>query len=452
MSSIFIAIAVALLISIAISYSYVGLYGWFWISFMNPHRLVYGPASDLPFAAIFAGVTILSFLFGKDKKSIPLNAVTILIMAIALWITLSSVYALVPDWSWYYWDRYIKIMMMTLAAVPILNTVVRIQGVIWVSVLSIGYFGVTGGIFTILTAGAHRVYGPPGSLIADNNHLALALLMTVPFLRYLQLQTGSRLVRNVLLASMVLLTFSIIGSQSRGAFLGIIAMSLFLIAKSRHKIGLGLLAIVLATVAAFFVPEHWVSRMETIENYEEDESAQSRLVSWRFHYEIAKRKPIVGGGFGLYYDPELYKSIVPEARKVHNAHSIYFQVLGQQGFGGLALYLALLYFIWRQWGKVARLAKDRPDLSWAVDLAAMAQVSQIAFMVSGAFLNLAYFDFFFLMAALSVSTEQVVNKALATGDAAGSAVLPDSEPAKETRGRPPIGRPRGRPAQLLRRR
>ncbi|GAB4571672.1 MAG: putative O-glycosylation ligase, exosortase A system-associated [Rhodothalassiaceae bacterium] len=452
MSSLFIALATLILIPISLSYSYVGLYGWFWISFMNPHRLVYGPATDLPFAAIFAGVTILSFLFGKDKKSIPLNAITILIMAIALWITLSSVFALVPDWSWYYWDRYIKIMLMTLVAIPILNTVVRIQGVVWVSVLSIGYFGVTGGIFTILTAGAHRVYGPPGSFIADNNHLALALLMTVPFLRYLQLQTESRLVRNVLLASMVLLTFSIIGSQSRGAFLGIIAMSLFLIAKSRHKIGLGLLVIVLATVAAFFVPERWVSRMETIENYEEDESAQSRLLSWRFHYEIAKRKPIVGGGFGLYYDAELYKSIVPEARKVHNAHSIYFQVLGQQGFGGLALYLALLYFIWRQWGKVARLAKDSPELSWAVDLAAMAQVSQIAFMVSGAFLNLAYFDFFFLMAALSVATEQVVNKALATGDAAGSAVLSDSEPANGTRGRPPFGRPRGRPAQLLRRR
>ena len=105
---------------------------------------------------------------------------------------------------------------------------------VWVLALSIGFFGIKGGIFTIATGGSYRVYGPGGA-IADNNTLALALIMAVPLFRYLQLQSTNAWVKRGCTAAMVLCVISAIGSQSRGAFLALAAMSVFLAMKSRQK-------------------------------------------------------------------------------------------------------------------------------------------------------------------------------------------------------------------------
>jgi hypothetical protein len=43
---------------------------------------------------------------------------------------------------------------------------------------------------------------------------------------------------------------------------------------------------------------------------------------------------------------------------------------------------------------MVRLAKDRPELQWAGDLARMGQVSAVAYMSGGSFLSLSYWDFF----------------------------------------------------------
>ena len=49
----------------------------------------------------------------------------------------------------------------------------------WVMALSIGFFGVKGGIFTVVGGGENMVWGPPGSFIEGNNELALALIMVL---------------------------------------------------------------------------------------------------------------------------------------------------------------------------------------------------------------------------------------------------------------------------------
>ena len=54
--------------------------------------------------------------------------------------------------------------------------------------LSLGFYGVKGGIFTIVNGGVYRVQGPLGTFIGGNNEMALALVMTMPLMRYLQLQ------------------------------------------------------------------------------------------------------------------------------------------------------------------------------------------------------------------------------------------------------------------------
>lgn len=413
MGALVVAIAVLCLLPVIIRWPMVGVLAWFWIGLMNPHRLVYGALNSIPFAALIGGTTLIAWLISREDKRIPLTPITGLLLAVAIWITWTTTQSIVPEFAWPKWDQTIKILLMTAITIPLMAKRERIHMLVWVTVIALGYFGFKGGLFTIITGGEARVWGPPKSFIGDNNALAMALTMLLPLLRYLQMQSESRLLRICLTGGMVLIVFSIIGSQSRGAFLAVTAMALFMILKSRNRLTFGIAAIIMASIAVWFVPDRWVERMETIKTYEEDGSAMGRLQAWRFSYEIAKQRPLTGGGFGIYYDKDLYFSIIPEADKAHNAHSIYFEVIGQHGFIGFILFMGLLAATWFSFSKIIRLTKQHPHLWWARDLSAMCQVSLIAYMVGGAFQNLAFFDLYFLFISLAAVTLLVTQKELA---------------------------------------
>jgi len=82
----------------------------------------------------------------------------------------------------------------------------------------------------------------------------------------------------------------------------------------------------------------------------------------------------------------------PDPFGVHAAHSIYFQILGEHGFIGLALFLILGIMTWRASGSLMSIGKQNPSLGWTRDLGAMAKASMVGYAVGGAFLSLAYFD------------------------------------------------------------
>ena len=119
----------------------------------------------------------------------------------------------------------------------------RIDQLVWVIALSIGFYGVKGGIFTIVHGGIYHVRGPEGSFIGGDNEMGLALIMTIPLLRYLQLTARNIWLRGALTAAMVLCAIATVGSQSRGALLGLVAMGTFLWLKSRNKIFTAILGV-----------------------------------------------------------------------------------------------------------------------------------------------------------------------------------------------------------------
>lgn len=391
---------------------HVGVLAWYWIGLMNPHRLVWGFASNFQFALIVGAITLARWLLSGERKRLPLGAVTVLLGILALWITWTTVMAVVPDAAFEDWDRSIKILAMTFVTIAVMATRERIHALVWLMVVSLGFFAVKGGIFTILGGGEYRVWGPPGSFIADNNQLAMALLMVLPFMRYLQLQSGSMWARLAMLGTMVVTVFSVLGSQSRGAFVALVIVGVALVLKSPRRMQIGALALGLALVGAWFVPQHWIERMETIETYEEDASAMARLRTWGFAYDVAVMRPLTGGGFNVYQDRTLYFSLVPEESTVHSFHSVYFEMLGEHGFIGLAIFLMLGYATWRTFSDVRKKAAGREDLRWATDLASMGQTSLLAYFSAGAFLNLAFFDLYYLTVAYAVLAQTVVREQL----------------------------------------
>ncbi|HID41482.1 MAG TPA: putative O-glycosylation ligase, exosortase A system-associated, partial [Pyrodictium sp.] len=348
----------------------------------------------------------------RDRRPPPLTRETVVLALFTLWMVVTTLFALEPEAAGRQLEKVLKIQLFTFVTMMLIFNRERIHWLVWAIVLSIGFYGVKGGIFTLTTGGVHRVLGPYGTFIGGNNEIGLAMIMVLPLMRYLQLQARRVWARNLWWAAMGLTGIAILGTRSRGALVGILAMLAVLAWRTRRKLLFVLALAALAPAAWDFMPERWHARMETIERYQEDRSAQGRINAWGFAFNLALDRPLVGGGFET-FRPRWFLEYAPNPYKVHDAHSIYFEVLGEHGFVGLALFLLLGWLTLRRAGRIRRLTKGRESLLWAHDLASMIQVSLVGYAVAGAFLGLAYFDLYYALVAMTVMLGRVVEEARA---------------------------------------
>jgi probable O-glycosylation ligase (exosortase A-associated) len=379
---------------------YIGIYIWSWLGFMNPHRLTYGFAYEFPFAQIVAIVILASMLKLKEPVRVPWTRETVLLLIFILWMFFTTFFAFDPDGAWQQWDKVWKIQLMLFIMLMLIDTKQKLDWLIWVIVLSLGFYGVKGGIFTIAHGGAFRVQGPVGSFIGGNNEIALALIMTIPLMRYLQLQAKKVWIHQGVTAAMLLTGIAAIGTQSRGALVGMAVMGGFLWLKSRNRIFILISILVVVGALATIMPQEWYDRMATIETYEEDNSALRRINAWWMAYNIAATR-ITGGGFEA-YTPSAIRQYAPDPTMGADAHSIYFEIMAEHGFIGFTLFMLLAWFTWNTGNRIRRLTKSRSETKWAADMAAMTQVSMIGYAASGAFLGLAYFDLYYTLIAIMV--------------------------------------------------
>jgi putative inorganic carbon (HCO3(-)) transporter len=373
----------------ALRYPWFGIMLWTWVSLMNPHALAYGFARDFPVAAIVAIATLIGVLTTKERQNPFAQSPAVWLLLFMGWICFTYPFSYNVEGSTEMFSKVMKIDFMILVALTLLKTRRHIEFFVWVVVFSLGFYGVKGGIFTIMTGGNYRVWGP-GGFIGGNNEVALALIVVIPLMRYLQLQATNRWVRHGFTAAMLLSAAAALGSHSRGALLAIAAMAVYLWLKSPKKMGFGVFLSLAGVLLVIFMPENWSDRMHTIRTYEEDASAMGRINAWWTAVNVA-RAHVTGAGFDM-YSPVIFSRFAPDPRDIHAAHSIYFQVLGEHGFIGLFLFLAIWWSVWRMARSITNYKSTDPNLLWAKQLAAMCQVSLVGYFVGGAFLSLAYFD------------------------------------------------------------
>lgn len=380
---------------------YIGAYLWTWISLMNPHKLTYGFAHSFPFAQLVAGITLVGLVTGKQNKLNIWSRESVVLLLLIGWVCFTTLFAVNPEGALKELDRFIKIQIFIFLILALVSDKQKLDWFIWVVALSIGYYGIKGGLFTIATGGSARVWGPEESFIAGNNEIALALLMVIPLMRYLQLQADNKWVKRGLLASMLLCAVAVLGSQSRGAFLGIAAIGLFFWWKSKQKLAATVIVGIVAAAVMFFMPQTWWDRMNTIQTYDEDASAMGRINAWWVAFRMANDS-LTGGGANMFI-PEVFQKYAPVPEDVHDVHSIYFEMMGEQGWIGLALFLTLAGMTWLRCSALShkRFAQD-PETRWLHDLAPMLQVAMIGYFVSGAFLGLSYFDLYYDLVAITI--------------------------------------------------
>jgi probable O-glycosylation ligase (exosortase A-associated) len=392
----------------AIVRPWIGIIIFAWISIMNPHRLTYGFAYDVPWAQIVVVATFLGILLNAHEiKRIRWTWPFTVFLAFTCWQSITYPFSIYPEASFEMWTKVLKINLMIVVTIAMLQSRKHLEALVWVLVLSLGYYGVKGGIFTLLTGGVHRVQGPAASYITGNNELGLALVMITPLVYYLSHVARLRTIRYTLLAVMVLCVIGALGTQSRGAMLAAAGMIAFLCAKSPRRLALGLGMVFIGAGILAFMPDVWWARMSTILDYEQDESSMGRINAWQFTWNVASEH-FFGGGYQM-YTPEMFAAYAPNPTPVLVAHSIYFSPLGEHGYVGLALFLLLWLMTWREAGWPSRHALP-PDREWAVLLCSMVKVSVVGYLIGGTFASLTYFDLPYYLMAIILITRNVIER------------------------------------------
>lgn len=379
---------------------FFGVMVWTWLGLMNPHRLAWGFSLELPFALIVFLTTVFALVMSRESKKIPISREIVVLLVFVTWMFLTTLLAWFPPLAWAQWDKVWKIQLGVILTLMLVTNRERIHLLVWTICVSLGFYGFKGGLWTVATGGTNRVYGPDGTFIGGNNEIGLALIMIVPLLWYLIQHSSRRWVKLGHYVVLICSIIAIVGTHSRGDLLGLIVMGGMFILKARRKLVPLLTALVFALALPAIAPEEWFERMDTIQDFEQDRSAQGRLDAWRKAVQIANSSP-TGGGF--------------EVLQVVNgtdAHSIYFEILGEQGYPGLLLFLLLGALTWHKAGMVKRRCHHRAEFAWARDLATMIQTSLVGYGTAGAFLGLGYFDLIYVVMVLTVMLHRVVEQSL----------------------------------------
>jgi len=404
MLDLFLAVAFCSVLPLIFVAPFLGVLAWYVIAYAAPHHLTPGFAYNFPVSEVIGLATLAGWLLSREPKRHAIGPTMALLLIFAVWISLTTMLAISPDFA--KWRETMIKIAAAFLIFQIVRTPQRIYWLAWVTAMSIALYGIKGGVMTILTLGAITIYGPPESAISDNNDIAVAFVMVLPLLSYVRHATRSMVLKLGYAASIVLTSLSVLATYSRGGLLAIASTGAYFWLKSRHKLIIAILLAVTVGTAMLLMPDKWFQRMDTIGHYKSDASVQGRFNAWTHAFNVTKARPIIGGGFGTFSD-QVYAEYSPGVKPLAG-HSIYFECLGEQGFVGLALFIAIWFSAFWDAQRTIRVARTREDIQNLGELARMLQISLIGYAIGGAFLSLAYFELFYGIVVLCAATRFVV--------------------------------------------
>ena len=398
-----------------------------YVDIVSPQRLSYFLLNSIPLSLMLFVLAFLGFMVSDDKKDVRVSPRWVLLLVLLAYCGYTTAVAAEPvaaleKWGWV-WKALVFAAFLPLT----LRTRLRIEALALTMVLCASALIVTGGIKTLGGGGG---YGSLVILIDDNSGLfegsiiSCVAITIIPLILWLA-KHGTifkpdwkvRIYSAALILACLLIP---VGTQARTGVICIAVLGILLLRHARYRmLYLGAAAII-AVAAVPFLPSSFTQRTDTIKNYKADESASTRLAVWAWTWEYVKEHPM-GGGFEVYrqnrirydmarkdnavgplpIDAPAVREIVDEGRAFHSS---YFEMLGEQGFPGLIIWLIIqIGGVWRMEAiqRVYR-KRDKPDETWIAPLANALQNSQIIYLVGSLFVGIAFQAYFFMFTALQI--------------------------------------------------
>jgi probable O-glycosylation ligase (exosortase A-associated) len=403
-----------LYIPLALSNAFLAYLLWCWTAVIALNGYVYGFMRSMPINLVFALIAIILLILGRDKLRgrIVLPRTSWLFILFAVQATISYVFAydeLARNTELY--TNLLKALAFCILMPCLLTERYRIHALVMAITLGLTFHGVIEGLKSVVTLGGHKIAGL--ARFGDNNHFAIVMVMVIPLLLYVYRYSAHRLLRWIALAGVFLSVATVIGTHSRGGFLSMALMAVWIVFNIRRRIrGAALLGLAFLTVVVL-APSGWSERMNTIKEAGHDSSFMTRVVAWKISSEIALQSPFTGGGFHAVQSQEVWSKFrgsdgllgfvdTPyRAEQAFAAHSVYFEVLGDLGFVGLLIFLAILANTFIAGFQIRQeVARRGPHLKWAADLANMLAASMIGYVVGAAALSLAYHEVMYMFVML----------------------------------------------------
>lgn len=414
--------AMVLLIPLALRNVTVAYLLWGWTSLIALDRFVYGFMASVPFVQLFAIITLVLILRGKNEniKQFTPNGFLSLIFLFAAQAIFSATFAYsgLPV-NWEVCTTLLKVLLFCILMHMFLINRLRIHVFLILLTTAIAFYSITEGLKFLASGGAHSVRGAAN--LGDNNHTALAFAMALPLIWYLFQYSKFKLTRLGFGIAFLLTCLAVMATDSRGGFIAMAAAAMWIIARSRRKF-IGILFVAFASILVLqLAPNRWFHRMDTISTAaESDSSFQGRLIAWKRASAIALDNPVLGGGFRSVQAPVLFEKYrdekgflgfidTPRATYPAAAHSIYFEVLSDIGFVGFVIFLTFFFSVFYNRRIIKHITKaNNLKLTWASDLSDSIGGSIFVYLIGGAAVSMAYFELAYVLVTLMAVLRQLV--------------------------------------------
>jgi probable O-glycosylation ligase (exosortase A-associated) len=398
-----------------------------YIDIVSPQRLTYFLLNAVPISLIAVGLTVAAWaLVDKkiDSRFAPRQLLILLLLLYCFVTTKSADFPIeaVAKWEWVW-----KALAFAAFLPLMLRTRLRIEALLLIMILAASSIIIVGGIKTVASGGGG--YGQLDLMVTNNSGLyegstistvAVAIIPIILwFTKYGTVFPPDWKVKGFCYCLIFACLLIPVGTSTRTGLLCIGLLAVLMLRDTKRKVlYLGLLGL-LGLVAVPFLPSTFTDRMSTIKTYKADESASTRLAVWKWTWEYAKDHPL-GGGFEMYrqnkirYDTETVEKVdgttkidrkltVDQARAFHSA---YFEMLGEQGFPGLALWLIInVIGLFRM--EVIRRRYRKPEVGqeWIAPLAGALQMAHLCYLLGAAFIAIAFQPFVYMLIGAQIGLD-----------------------------------------------
>ncbi len=387
MQSIFIFLVWAGLIALGFYAPFVLGLGYIWVDLFRPQDVAPSIRS-IPFSLIMGGLCGLVYLIADRRNPPRINTVTVLMIVWAVWITLTTTWAAIPDRAWLKWDWAVKTILFSAFMPFLFRTRVQIEAAILTIVCTIFAQTIPFAVKTMIAgSGYDRALGvlPSQVGLGESSLLAVASIACIPFIMFLKrhslLMKNAGVLRLLYFVGPVL---AVVGAFATFARAGIVSCGVWAAYTwwhSKHKISLAVAFWLSGMLLIPLMGDAWVARMETVSKPEDESSAFTRLLVWQWTIEYALQNPL-GGGFDVYlinsrtvFRPD-GSTFTIEARAFH---SLYFEVLGEHGIVGAVIFLLLLLAFYIKLMRLAKKTKRMPGFEWLHDLSRAVLIAATAY-------------------------------------------------------------------------
>jgi probable O-glycosylation ligase (exosortase A-associated) len=411
-----------------------------YIDIVAPQKVTWGFLQSVPVSLITFGCMILAWLAAENKDGTRISSRQFVLFLLLVYCGLTTRTADFPDealekWAWV-WKALVFAMFLPLT----LRTRLRIEAMTLVMVLSVGVIVIGGGIKTLASGGG---YGELKLLVNDNTGLYEGSIISAVAISVIPLALWLARFGTIFKPSWMVWLFALgicfscllmpIGTQARTGLICVAVLGLLMLRTAKRRLLYISLIAIAGVIAMPLLPSSFTERMSTIRNHQGDQSAGTRIAVWKWTIDYAQNNPF-GGGFNSYLQNSVsyYKVMADDAGDNNTAlkterieekgrafHSSYFEMLGEQGYPGLALWLLLHIMGVVQMEMLRRrYAKDPPDgFGWVTPLADALQQAQIVYLVGGAFVGIAFQPFCYMLVGLQCGLSAYIGRVQRTASA-----------------------------------